>query len=58
MHKHHHSIYRQLYCNCRLRVEKVKVKVKVKILAIVLLTRELVARSALQSGEWQLIGMS
>ena len=37
--------------------KKVK-KGKGRVLAIALLTRELVTRSALQSREWQLIGMS
>ena len=35
-----------------------KVKGKGRVLAIALLTRELVTRSALQSRKWQLIGMS
>jgi len=36
----------------------VKGKGKSRVLAIALLTRELVTRSALQSRKWQLIGMS
>jgi len=34
-----------------------KVKDKGRVLAIALLTRELMTRSALQSRKWQLIGM-
>ena len=38
--------------------DKKIIKGKGRVLAIALLTRELVTRSALQSRKWQLIGMS
>jgi len=47
-----------LYCRIQSSIVKVKGKRKGRVLAIALLTRELVTRSALQSRKWQLIGMS
>jgi len=49
------SVVRQRKCGS---FNKVKVKGKGRVLAIALLTRELVNRSALQSRKWQLIGTS